>query len=58
MKRSEFLKAVREPFELAQTASAQFLALDAPERGRLIRTCCSNFLITEGSIVISMRSPF
>ena len=35
MKRAEFLKAVRTPFELAKTAAAQFIAQEAREKGRL-----------------------
>jgi site-specific DNA recombinase len=58
MGRSEFIRAVRAPFELAQSAAAQFLAQSPAERGRLLKTCCSNFIITDGSVSIQMKSPF
>ena len=58
IERAEFLKRARSPFELAKTAATQYLAQDAGQKGRLLKTCCSNFLITEGSISICLRSPF
>lgn len=58
MKRADFVRAVRTPFELAQTASAKFLTMKPREKGEVIRTCCSNLLVTEGNISIHMRSPY
>jgi hypothetical protein len=58
MKRSEFLQAVRAPFELAETARTKFVTQSAFEKGRLLKTCCSNLIVTDGSVAISMKSPF
>ena len=56
--RAELLRLALAPFELLQTAQAQYLTRDAAEKGRLVKTCCSNFLVTDGSISIQLRSPF
>ena len=50
--------AAREKFELPQLALRQWNERDAYEKGALVKTCVSNFVITRGSIAISMRSPF
>jgi hypothetical protein len=56
--RVELLRLARQPFELLETAAAQYVTQDAAEKGRLVKTCCSNFLVTEGSLSIHLRSPF
>lgn len=58
IEKAEFLRRAGVPFELAKTAAAQYLAQDSAQKGRLLKTCCSNFLVTDGSISICLRSPF
>lgn len=56
--KAEFLRRARSPFELAERAPDQYLTWTPEERGALLKTCCSNFLVTDGNISIVMRSPF
>jgi site-specific DNA recombinase len=55
---TEFIKRVMSPFELVKVAADQYLTYSAINKGRIVKTCCSNFLVTEGSISIQLRSPF
>ncbi len=56
--RERLLRAAIDPFELIDVVAAEYLRKDAAEKGRVVKTCCSNFLITDGSISIQLRSPF
>jgi site-specific DNA recombinase len=58
IERAAFLRASRDPFELLQDAATQYLRRDAAEKGRLLRTCCSNLVVTDGNVSIQLRSPF
>jgi site-specific DNA recombinase len=58
MTREEFLARVRTPLELVQTAAAQYLRQTEEERARLLKTVCSNYTASDGSITLQMRSPF
>lgn len=56
--RDRVLQKVAEPFELVEVVAREYLQRNQDERGALVRTCCSNFLVTRGSISIHLRSPF
>jgi site-specific DNA recombinase len=56
--RDDFLRRVRSPLELAQTAANQYLRQESQERARLLKTLCSNYTAIDGTITIQMRSPF
>ena len=46
--RHEFLRMASEPFELPKTAADQYLTQTPEVRGAVVKTCCSNFLVTDG----------
>ena len=56
--REEFLRRVKRPFELLQTAADQYVAQPPAERRRLLQILCSNYTINDGTLTVSMRSPF
>jgi hypothetical protein len=56
--RHEFLRRASEPFELLQTAADQYLTQTPEIRGAVVKTCCSNFLVTDGNVSIHLTSPF
>jgi site-specific DNA recombinase len=56
--REDFIKRIKSPFELAQHALSQYLSQNEAERGRLLRTLGSNYTITDGSLSVSVGSPF
>lgn len=55
--KEEFLKRIRTPLELAQTAAEQYVRQGATEKTRLLQTPCSNYTVTDGSLTVSMHSP-
>ena len=58
MPREEFLRRARKPLELLQTAADQYVAQTPEERRRLLQFVCSNYTISDGTLTVSMRSPF
>ena len=58
MPREEFLRRAKRPLELLQTAADQYVAQTAEERRRLLQFLCSNYTISDGTLTVSMRSPF
>jgi site-specific DNA recombinase len=56
--RDDFLAAIARPFELVKVAADQYLAQKAEEKARLLKIICSNFSVIDGTVVVSMRSPF
>jgi site-specific DNA recombinase len=58
LSRTEFLAAASRPFELIQTAAAQYVKQSAAEKARLVRIICSNYRIVDGTVYASVRSPF
>ena len=56
--RADFLSAVKRPFELAQTAADQYVAQNDEQKARLLKIICSNFRVIDGTVYVSMRSPF
>jgi site-specific DNA recombinase len=56
--REDFLAAARRPFELAKVAADQYVAQRASEKARLLKVICSNFTVMDGTVYVSMRSPF
>lgn len=58
MERGAFLRTARRPFELAQLAANQYGGWNAEEKSRLLRIITSNFTVVNGTVYVSMRSPF
>ncbi|HEX6642390.1 MAG TPA: hypothetical protein VF215_14825 [Thermoanaerobaculia bacterium] len=58
LKREEFLAAAHRPIELAQSAARQYLTQNAIEKREVLRALLSNCTMDDGSITVSMRSPF
>lgn len=56
--RDEFLRRARTPLELVQRAARQYVAQPMNEKARLLKILCSNYTVNDGSITVSMRSPF
>jgi site-specific DNA recombinase len=56
--RDEFLRRVRSPLELVQTAAREYVAQPMEEKARFVKTLCSNYTVKDGSITLTMRSPF
>jgi hypothetical protein len=56
--REEFLQRAKRPLELLQTAADQYVAQTPEERRRLLHIMCSNYTISDGTLTVSMRSPF
>ncbi|MCE7956786.1 recombinase family protein [Acidobacteria bacterium ACD] len=58
MPREAFLRAAREPMELAETAREEYLARPAAGRRQLLQAVVWNFTASESNLTASMRSPF
>ena len=56
--RDEFLRRVRTPLELVQRAARQYVAQSEHEKASFLRIVCSNYTVCDGSITVSMRSPY
>lgn len=56
--RDEFLRRVRTPLELVQRAARQYVAQSEHEKASFLRIVCSNYTVCDGSIAVSMRSPY
>ncbi len=54
----DLLSAARKPLELLQVAPDLYVSQDPAEKARLLKTMVSNYTITNGTIAVSMRSPF
>jgi hypothetical protein len=52
------LAAARQPLELLQAAPELYVSQEPREKARLLKTMVSNFTVDNGSISVSMRSPF
>lgn len=57
VERARFMAAASAPFELAQTTAVQYLQQNDHEKGRMVKTCVSNCIITDGNVSIHLRSP-
>jgi hypothetical protein len=58
LQREEFLAVAHRPIELAQTAERQYLTQNATEKREVLRTLLSNCTMQDGSLSVTMRSPF
>jgi DNA invertase Pin-like site-specific DNA recombinase len=56
--RDEFLRAALDPIELLQTAREAWVMHNDEEKALLVKTLVSNYTVTDGTISVSMRSPF
>ena len=58
IKRDEFLAAAHRPIELAQNAARQYLTQNATEKREVLRALLSNCTMNDGSLTVTMRSPY
>lgn len=58
LQREDFLAAVHQPIELAQTAARQYLTQNATEKREVLRTLVSNCTMNDGTLTVTMRSPY
>lgn len=58
LQRDEFLRRVRTPLELIQTAAREYVTQPMEEKARFLKILCSNLTVSDGSITLQMRSPF
>ncbi len=58
MSKDDFLRRVRSPLELVQTAAREYVTQPMAEKARFLRTLCSNYTASDGTITLQMRSPF
>ncbi len=56
--KAELLAAARRPLELLQAAPDLYVSQEPREKARLLKTMVSNFTVDNGSVAVSMRSPF
>ena len=56
--KEEMLAAARKPIELLQVAPDLYLSQEPAEKARLLKTLVSNYTLTDGTLAVSMRSPF
>jgi site-specific DNA recombinase len=56
--KQELLVAARRPLELLQAAPDLYVRQEPREKARLLKTMVSNFTVDNGSVSVSMRSPF
>ncbi len=56
--RDELLAAVRDPFELLQTAPSLYVSQESAEKRRLMKTIASNLSVGDGIVSFDLRSPF
>jgi site-specific DNA recombinase len=56
--KEEILAAARRPIELLEAASNLYVSQEPHEKARLLKTMVSNFTVDNGTISVSMRSPF
>lgn len=58
LKRDEFLAAAHRPIALAQAAARQYLTQNATEKREVLRALLSNCTMNDGTLTVTMRSPF
>lgn len=58
IKRAEVLAAADRPIELAQIAARQYLTQNATEKREVLRELLSNCTTNDGSLTVTMRSPY
>jgi site-specific DNA recombinase len=56
--KDEILAAARRPVELLQAAPDLYVSQEPLEKARLLKTMVSNFTVNDGTVSVSMRSPF
>lgn len=54
----EFLAAARHPIELLQRAPDLYVTQGPSEKAGLLKTLVSNYTVTDGSLTVTLRSPF
>ena len=54
----EFLAAARHPIELLQRAPDLYVTQEPSEKAGLLKTLVSNYTVTDGSLTVTLRSPF
>jgi hypothetical protein len=58
LQRDEFLAAAHRPIELAQTAAVQYLTQNTTEKRAVLHTLLSNCTMSDGTLTVTMRSPY
>ena len=48
----------RHPIELLQRAPALYVTQEPSEKAGLLKTLVSNYTVTDGSLTVTLRSPF
>ncbi len=56
--KEEILAAARRPIELLEAAPNLYVSQGPAEKARLLKTMVSNFVVNDGNVSVSMRSPF
>jgi hypothetical protein len=58
LKRDEFLAAAHRPIELPQNTARQYLTQNATEKWKVLRALLSNCTMNDGSLTVTMKSPY
>lgn len=58
LQREEFLAAAHRPIALAQAAARQYLTQNATEKREVLRALLSNCTMNDGTLTVTMRSPY
>jgi hypothetical protein len=58
LQREGLLAAAHRPIELAQTAAPQYLTQNATEKREVLRALLSNCTMNDGTLTVTMRSPY